>query len=83
MTETCHVLESSGTVYSAVLTMSDTSTGLNSYYKLQVLERDVGNGWYRHGRAPGAARLAPGAARGVMAHPQTRSLTMLSAVPPI
>jgi len=40
-----HVLVVNDTVYNAVLTMSDVMQGTNSFYKLQVIELDKGNGW--------------------------------------
>ena len=46
LADVAHVLEHDGAVYSAVLSMSDISTGVNSYYKLQVLEYDKRAGWY-------------------------------------
>jgi len=40
-----HVLVVNDTVYNAVLSMSDVMQGTNSFYKLQVIELDKGNGW--------------------------------------
>jgi hypothetical protein len=54
---TAHVLEVGDTVYAAVLALSDTATGVNSYYKLQVLESDRGNAW--SAPPPPPSHLAP------------------------
>ncbi|XVF71966.1 hypothetical protein PTKIN_Ptkin12aG0082600 [Pterospermum kingtungense] len=36
----CHILEDGGSVYNTTLNMSDLSTGVNSYYMLQIVEED-------------------------------------------
>lgn len=38
----CHVYEKKGDIYNCVLGMVDVARGLNTYYKLQVLEPNHG-----------------------------------------
>ncbi|TXG63792.1 hypothetical protein EZV62_010786 [Acer yangbiense] len=40
MQDTCHILEDGKSVYNTTLNMSDLSTGVNSYYILQIIQED-------------------------------------------
>lgn len=42
MADRCHVYEKKGDIYNCVLGMVDLARGLNTYYKLQVLEPNYG-----------------------------------------
>ncbi|KMZ65271.1 Poly [ADP-ribose] polymerase 1 [Zostera marina] len=44
--DTCHILEDGKSIYNTTLNMSDLSTGVNSYYVLQVIEEDKGSDCY-------------------------------------
>ena len=44
LTETAHVVEEKGNVYSSVLGLVDVVKGTNSFYKIQALESDKGSG---------------------------------------
>jgi hypothetical protein len=39
----CHVLEVKDAIYNAILGLVDIVRGTNSYYKLQILEKDHGS----------------------------------------
>ncbi|KAL3531248.1 hypothetical protein ACH5RR_010570 [Cinchona calisaya] len=41
-----HILEEGKSIYNTTLSMSDLSTGVNSYYILQIIEDDKGSGCY-------------------------------------
>lgn len=41
-----HILEDGKSIYNTTLNMSDLSTGINSYYILQIIEEDKGSGCY-------------------------------------
>ncbi|GMP99507.1 hypothetical protein CsSME_00046950 [Camellia sinensis var. sinensis] len=41
-----HILEDGRSIYNTTLNMSDLSTGINSYYILQIIEEDKGSGCY-------------------------------------
>ncbi|XP_060074355.1 poly [ADP-ribose] polymerase 1-like [Ylistrum balloti] len=41
-----HILEDKGNIYNAVLGLVDVVRGTNSFYKIQVLERDGGGRWW-------------------------------------
>ncbi|KAL4362846.1 hypothetical protein GQ457_04G027370 [Hibiscus cannabinus] len=41
-----HILEDGGSIYNTTLNMSDLSTGVNSYYILQIIQEDKGSGCY-------------------------------------
>ncbi|XP_022728046.1 poly [ADP-ribose] polymerase 1-like [Durio zibethinus] len=38
--DSCHILEDGGSIYNTTLNMSDLSTGVNSYYILQIIQED-------------------------------------------
>ncbi|KAJ3678554.1 hypothetical protein LUZ60_002357 [Juncus effusus] len=44
--DTCHILEVGKSIYNTTLNMSDLSTGVNSYYILQIIEEDKGKDCY-------------------------------------
>ncbi|XP_072988764.1 poly [ADP-ribose] polymerase 1 isoform X1 [Typha latifolia] len=44
--DTGHILEDGKSIYNTTLNMSDLSTGINSYYILQVIKEDKGSGCY-------------------------------------
>ncbi|TYJ09439.1 hypothetical protein E1A91_A11G141700v1 [Gossypium mustelinum] len=44
--DSCHILEDSGSIYNTTLNLSDLSTGVNSYYILQIIQEDKGSGCY-------------------------------------
>ncbi len=46
--ETCHVLKNNATgeIFTAVLGMVDITCGINSYYKIQLLEDDSAKQWF-------------------------------------
>ncbi|GMH02358.1 hypothetical protein Nepgr_004197 [Nepenthes gracilis] len=46
MQDTGHILEDGTSIYNTTLNMSDLSTGVNSYYILQVIEEDNGSDCY-------------------------------------
>lgn len=41
-----HILEHGKSIYNTTLSLSDLSTGINSYYILQIIEEDKGSGCY-------------------------------------
>ncbi|XP_057438570.1 poly [ADP-ribose] polymerase 1 [Lotus japonicus] len=41
-----HILEEGKSIYNTTLNMSDLSTGVNSYYILQIIQEDKGSGCY-------------------------------------
>uniref|UniRef100_A0A822XL21 Poly [ADP-ribose] polymerase n=1 Tax=Nelumbo nucifera TaxID=4432 RepID=A0A822XL21_NELNU len=41
-----HILEDGKSIYNTTLNMSDLSTGINSYYILQIIQEDKGSGFY-------------------------------------
>ncbi|KAK7336847.1 hypothetical protein VNO77_17397 [Canavalia gladiata] len=41
-----HILEEGKSIYNTTLNMSDLSTGINSYYILQIIQEDKGSGCY-------------------------------------
>lgn len=41
-----HILEDGKNIYNTTLNMSDLSTGINSYYILQIIQEDKGSGCY-------------------------------------
>ncbi|XAR61125.1 NAD(+) ADP-ribosyltransferase [Bertholletia excelsa] len=41
-----HILEDGKSIYNTTLNMSDLSTGVNSYYILQIIQEDKGSGCY-------------------------------------
>ncbi|XP_058734986.1 poly [ADP-ribose] polymerase 1-like isoform X1 [Vicia villosa] len=41
-----HILEDGKSIYNTTLNMSDLSTGINSYYILQIIEEDKGSDCY-------------------------------------
>ncbi|XVF80933.1 hypothetical protein PTKIN_Ptkin15bG0115300 [Pterospermum kingtungense] len=44
--DSCHILEDGGSIYNTTLNMSDLSTGVNSYYILQIIQEDKGSDCY-------------------------------------
>ncbi|XP_060180948.1 poly [ADP-ribose] polymerase 1 [Lycium barbarum] len=44
--DTGHILEDKTSIYNTTLNMSDLSTGINSYYILQIIEEDKGSDCY-------------------------------------
>ncbi|CAH2059929.1 unnamed protein product [Thlaspi arvense] len=44
--EHCHILEDGNSIYNTTLSMSDLSTGINSYYILQIIQEDKGSDCY-------------------------------------
>ncbi|VVB07527.1 unnamed protein product [Arabis nemorensis] len=44
--EHCHILEDGNSIYNTTLSMSDLSTGVNSYYILQIIQEDKGSDCY-------------------------------------
>ncbi|XP_047316046.1 poly [ADP-ribose] polymerase 1 [Impatiens glandulifera] len=42
----CHILEDGKNIYNTTLSMSDLSTGINSYYILQIIQEDKGSSCY-------------------------------------
>ncbi|KAB2003572.1 hypothetical protein ES319_D11G141000v1 [Gossypium barbadense] len=44
--DSCHILEDGGSIYNTTLNLSDLSTGVNSYYILQIIQEDKGSGCY-------------------------------------
>ncbi|KAG8492561.1 hypothetical protein CXB51_009982 [Gossypium anomalum] len=44
--DSCHILEDSGSIYNTTLNLSDLSTGVNSYYILQIIQEDKESGCY-------------------------------------
>ncbi|XP_010522166.1 PREDICTED: poly [ADP-ribose] polymerase 1 [Tarenaya hassleriana] len=44
--EYCHILEDGNSIYNTTLSMSDLSTGINSYYILQIIQEDRGSDCY-------------------------------------
>ncbi|XP_022758375.1 poly [ADP-ribose] polymerase 1-like isoform X2 [Durio zibethinus] len=44
--DSCHILEDGESIYNTTLNMSDLSTGVNSYYILQIIQEDKGSGCY-------------------------------------
>lgn len=44
--DTGHILEVGKSIYNTTLNLSDLSTGVNSYYILQIIEEDKGSGCY-------------------------------------
>ncbi|CAL9164864.1 poly [ADP-ribose] polymerase 1-like isoform X1 [Musa acuminata AAA Group] len=46
MQDTGHILEDGKSIYNTTLNMSDLSTGINSYYILQIIQEDKGSGCY-------------------------------------
>uniref|UniRef100_A0A2P2KV49 Poly [ADP-ribose] polymerase n=1 Tax=Rhizophora mucronata TaxID=61149 RepID=A0A2P2KV49_RHIMU len=44
--DTGHILEDGKSIYNTTLNMSDLSTGINSYYVLQIIEEDKGSECY-------------------------------------
>lgn len=48
MSEFGHVFREGADVYDAVLNLTDISSGLNSYYMIQVIEKDSKDTWSAH-----------------------------------
>ncbi|KAG7568774.1 BRCT domain [Arabidopsis thaliana x Arabidopsis arenosa] len=44
--EHCHILEDGNSIYNTTLSMPDLSTGINSYYILQIIQEDKGSDCY-------------------------------------
>ncbi|KFK31229.1 hypothetical protein AALP_AA6G085200 [Arabis alpina] len=44
--EHCHILEDGNSIYNTTLSQSDLSTGVNSYYILQIIQEDKGSDCY-------------------------------------
>ncbi|GLT42329.1 hypothetical protein SLA2020_163320 [Shorea laevis] len=44
--DTGHILEDGGSIYNTTMNMSDLSTGVNSYYILQIIQDDKGSDCY-------------------------------------
>ncbi|ONH93347.1 hypothetical protein PRUPE_8G227600 [Prunus persica] len=44
--DTCHILEDEKSIYNTTLSMSDLSTGVNSYYILQIIQDDKSSDCY-------------------------------------
>lgn len=44
--DTGHILEDGNSIYNTTLNMSDLSTGINSYYILQIIQEDKGSSCY-------------------------------------
>ncbi|PQQ17792.1 poly [Prunus yedoensis var. nudiflora] len=44
--DTCHILEDGKSIYNTTLSMSDLSTGVNSYYILQIIQDDKSSDCY-------------------------------------
>ncbi|GLT33348.1 hypothetical protein SLA2020_079460 [Shorea laevis] len=44
--DTGHILEDGGSIYNTTLNLSDLSTGVNSYYILQIIQNDKGSDCY-------------------------------------
>lgn len=44
--DSCHILDDGKSIYNTTLNMSDLSTGINSYYILQVIQEDRGSDCY-------------------------------------
>ncbi|CAJ1901832.1 unnamed protein product [Sphenostylis stenocarpa] len=44
--DSCHILEEGKSIYNTTLNMSDLSTGINSYYILQIIQEDKGSDCY-------------------------------------
>ncbi|KAG5567452.1 hypothetical protein RHGRI_002863 [Rhododendron griersonianum] len=44
--DSCHILEDGKSIHNTTLNMSDLSTGVNSYYILQIIQEDKGSGCY-------------------------------------
>ncbi|XP_031566693.1 poly [ADP-ribose] polymerase 1-like [Actinia tenebrosa] len=61
--DSCHVLQVKGDIYNAILGLVDIVRGTNSYYKLQILEKDHGpkcylfRSWGRVGTSIGGNKL--------------------------
>ncbi|XP_021281109.1 poly [ADP-ribose] polymerase 1 [Herrania umbratica] len=44
--DSCHILEDGGSIFNTTLNMSDLSTGVNSYYILQIIQEDKASDCY-------------------------------------